>query len=160
MCRYEQAGLRVAPELREEIEYQAAACSPYECCGALLGTWVCPGVAAGQAVLSGLIAVENTATGDRRVQFSIHPQALLDTRLRARTQGLTVVGYYHSHPQSPAVPSAEDRRAAWPGWIYLIAGVGSEQARELRSWRFTDDREAVEIDMITQSSAIPNRRLA
>ena len=34
--------------------------------------------------------------------------------------GLTVLGFYHSHPDHPARPSETDRRHAWPYYSYVI----------------------------------------
>jgi proteasome lid subunit RPN8/RPN11 len=46
------------------------------------------------------------------------------------------VGFYHSHPRGPAVPSAVDRaEARWPGFVYaVVVPDGSVGA-----WRDTGD---------------------
>jgi proteasome lid subunit RPN8/RPN11 len=51
-----------------------------------------------------------------------------------------LVGAWHSHPGTPATPSARDRAEAWPDWCYLIVSTDAERARELRAWRLIDGR--------------------
>ena len=41
----------------------------------------------------------------------------------ARRDGFDVIGAYHSHPRSAAVPSVTDTAEAFPGFVFLIAGL-------------------------------------
>jgi proteasome lid subunit RPN8/RPN11 len=38
-----------------------------------------------------------------------------------------VIGYYHSHPDHPAIPSEFDREHALPFYAYISAGGGADQ---------------------------------
>jgi len=58
----------------------------------------------------------------------------------ASDTGLEIVGFYHSHPDHPAEPSAFDLEHAWPNLSYAIQSVRNGASRELRSWRLRDDR--------------------
>ena len=58
----------------------------------------------------------------------------------AEDRGLTLVGYYHSHPDSPAIPSIFDRDHALPNFVYIITQVQDGQAVDMRVWRLKDDR--------------------
>ncbi len=64
------------------------------------------------------------------------------TRLEdeADAKGLSLVGYYHSHPDHPAIPSDYDRDHALPNFSYLIASVQQGQATDFRGWRLAEDR--------------------
>jgi len=63
--------------------------------------------------------------------FEIDAQALIDAYRAMRAGGPRLVGYYHSHPQSLAEPSATDRAmAATDGMIWAIIGRDV-----LRLWR-------------------------
>ena len=58
----------------------------------------------------------------------------------ARTKDLEVVGFYHSHPESAAVPSQYDLEHAWPTYSYIIVSVKNERAGDLFSWQQESDR--------------------
>jgi proteasome lid subunit RPN8/RPN11 len=64
--------------------------------------------------------VENVAA-DRRVAYELGPAETLATIEELEADGVDVVGFYHSHPESDPVPSEADRdRATWTGYVYLI----------------------------------------
>jgi proteasome lid subunit RPN8/RPN11 len=100
--------------------------APAECCGVLLGAL--------EAVMDARPA-RNLATDPNR--FLIDPKDHIDARREARGRGLDVVGFYHSHPHSAAVPSPADlEEASYPDHLYLIVGLASEQP-EVRLYRLT-----------------------
>jgi len=62
-------------------------------------------------------------------------------------QGLTVLGFYHSHPHSDGVPSETDRReVTYTDDVHLIVGLATEPA-EARAYRFQDG-DFVEVALI------------
>lgn len=76
-------------------------------------------------------------------RYSIDLETLLSAHREARSEAREVVGYYHSHPGSPAVPSPHDRDHAWDGSRHLIVGRRGE-ALEIRCWFFdSEPREEV-----------------
>ena len=91
--------------------------APDECCGLLLGT----ASSITEAVRAGNLS-------DRpRSRFLIDPKDHIDLRRNARARGLEVLGFYHSHPRSAAVPSPIDlAEAAYPGHLYLIVSLAAE----------------------------------
>jgi proteasome lid subunit RPN8/RPN11 len=99
---------------------------PAECCGVLLGA---------PEVIVDARPARNLATNPNR--FLIDPKDHIDARREARAHGLDVVGFYHSHPRSAAVPSPTDfAEASYPEHLYLIVGLASEQP-EIRLYRLT-----------------------
>ncbi len=124
--------VRLPRPLREAIAEQVNASYPLEACGVLIGE---PGDVARPSVVRELRATDNVAAGDRRRRYAVAPRALLAAQRQARAAGLEVIGYYHSHPDSSAVPSATDLEGAWPGVSYLIASVSGGVLDEIRSWR-------------------------
>ena len=57
------------------------------------------------------------------------------------TRTVSLIGYYHSHPDSPAIPSEYDREHALPNFIYVITSVTMGRAGEMRAMEFAfDDR--------------------
>ena len=104
---------------------EARGAHPLESCGLLFG--------ANQTITS----FQPTANvhPDPERHFEIDPQALIDAYRRMREGGACIVGYYHSHPDGPAAPSATDRAmAAADGKIWAIVGQG-----EVRLWRAAPD---------------------
>jgi proteasome lid subunit RPN8/RPN11 len=67
--------------------------------------------------------------------FEIDPQVLVDAHRAARSGGPEVLGYYHSHPDGPAEPSAIDRAmASGDGRVWAIVARG-----DVAFWRDGED---------------------
>ncbi len=99
---------------------------PEECCGVLIGQ--------GRRVERSVEAA-NVADGERTRRYAIDSEVLLAVHEEARQRRRDVVGYYHSHPDRPARPSAFDLDHAWPETSYLIVALEDRRVVELRSWR-------------------------
>jgi proteasome lid subunit RPN8/RPN11 len=110
---------------------------PHECCGVLLGT-VFETV---QSVLRA-IPVENASTGNTRNHYQIDPVQLIRILRDARTAGLDVLGFYHSHPDHPAMWSATDlEEAHWLSCSYVITQVIDGAATVTRSFHLAGHSE-------------------
>jgi len=142
--------LRITQAQAEAIRGHGARDYPSECCGALLGKVEGESkrvmeVAAlknlrhdpGQA--QQLLPVDDLARETERNRFLIDPLAQLRMEKDARSRGLDVLGYYHSHPDHPARPSVYDREHAWPWYSYLIVSVEQGMARDLTCWVLAED---------------------
>jgi desampylase len=117
--------LRVASRVLDELIARARHAKPSECCGVLLGT---PGE------ITEAVPTRNLAADPNR--FLIDPKAHIDARREGRRRGLEIVGFYHSHPHSPAVPSATDLvEASYSGYLHAIVSLVAEPA-EVRVYRF------------------------
>ena len=102
----------------DDLVSHARAAAPAECCGLLLGT--------GESIVEA-VRTRNTAAGPSR--FEIDPEDHIAARRSARERGLDVLGFYHSHPRSPATPSATDlAEASYPGHLYLIVSLMADPA--------------------------------
>ena len=118
--------VRLAHHGRDAVEAHAREAMPEECCGLLLGT----GCEIVDLVRAGNIA------DDPLSRFLIAPEDHFAARRAARARGLDVVGFYHSHPRSPAEPSARDlAEFSYPDHLYLIVGLSVEPA-EIGLFRF------------------------
>lgn len=96
---------------------ERAAASHDELCGVLLGR-------PAPLIVAQLVAGRNMAPAPRR-HYLLDAATLLRADEHARAAGLAVVGFYHSHPRGPGIPSLDDRDTMWPGFAYLIAAVSS-----------------------------------
>lgn len=133
------------------VERHCAQSYPEEACGILVGTFL-----AGElegALVETILPVRNDRPDRRERRYSIDPKALLAAQKQARSQGLDVVGYYHSHPDSPARPSELDREHAWPGVSYLIVSVDRAGVTGARSWRLRDDHAAFDEEQLLEPAA-------
>jgi proteasome lid subunit RPN8/RPN11 len=109
---------------------------PYECCGLLLGRYGENG-----KLVKETYPISNAREESaKRNRFLIEPEELLRGERYALDRDLEVVGFYHSHPDSPAVPSQYDLEHAWPTYSYIIVSTSPEQARDLFSWEQEPDR--------------------
>jgi proteasome lid subunit RPN8/RPN11 len=109
---------------------------PHECCGALLGK---DGEDESRAVRD-LYPLINRRDDSPRNRFSITGEDFRQAERVAKSAGLEVVGWYHSHPDHPALPSEYDREHAWPWYSYVIVSVANGEAKTMASWRLSDDR--------------------
>jgi proteasome lid subunit RPN8/RPN11 len=110
---------------------------PYECCGLLLGRFGTDGA----KVVAETYPISNAReTGAKHHRFLIRPEELVRGERYAADKGLDVVGFYHSHPDHPAVPSQYDLEHAWPVYSYIVVAVRKKQAHDLRSWELQQDR--------------------
>src|SRR5579862_3474309 len=65
-------------------------------------------------------------------RYAMTPTDWMKLEDEADSLGLTLVGYYHSHPDHPAIPSEFDRVHALPNFSYLITSVQKGKAVEIR----------------------------
>ena len=127
--------LRLPDALLEEIRRHGAAAYPAECCGAMVGR--SGGTDAKEVVR--LWPAVNRRTDDPH-RYLIAPDDLRRLEREVQREGLEIVGYYHSHPDHPAEPSAYDAAHAWPWYSYLIVRVEQGQPREAASYTLDPDR--------------------
>lgn len=84
-----------------------------------------------------VFAKEGDRAGESaRDRYSIAPAELIAVQREARARGLAIVGFYHSHPDHPAKPSARDlAEAYWPECSYVIVSVDAGASKELAAYR-------------------------
>jgi proteasome lid subunit RPN8/RPN11 len=114
----------------DDIVSHARATAPAECCGLVIGYQGSGG--AGDAITEAA-PTRNLSRDPNR--FEIHPEDHIRARRAARSRGLEVLGFYHSHARSPATPSATDlAEAAYPGHLYVIVSLSVDPS-EVRLYR-------------------------
>lgn len=124
--------------LQARIYLHVQASYPNESGGFLLGR-----VEDGHSIVTDTVPIQNVfASEEQYHRYAMTPQDWMRMEDEADTHGLVLVGYYHSHPDHPAVPSEYDRVHALPNFAYLIVSVRQGQAAENRAWQLTDDRSA------------------
>ncbi|AEP13587.1 Mov34/MPN/PAD-1 family protein [Chloracidobacterium thermophilum] len=129
--------LVLTTEQEAAIRAHGEADYPYECCGLLLGTFAADGRKTTVEVMPISNAREESA---KRNRFLITPQELMRGERYARSRQLDIIGFYHSHPDHPAVPSGYDLDHALPMYSYVIVSVAQGRAGEVQSWELEADR--------------------
>ena len=118
------SSFRISSTALEAAFAHARATAPFECCGILIGSG---------GRIDEATPARNLAEGPSR--FLIDPADHIAARRAARSRGLEVVGFYHSHPRSAASPSPTDlAEAAYPEAVHLIVSLadGGADARLFR----------------------------
>ena len=128
-----------------EIRRHGCAAFPHECCGALLGS---------DGTVQAAHPLPNTTDEGPRRRFLVRPGDYRLAEKEARARSLDLLGFYHSHPDHPAVPSQYDLDHAWPSFSYVIVSVMAGVAADLRSWRLRDDRSAFDEEAVVTSRGL------
>lgn len=97
--------------------------APRECCGLLVGE--------GDCIVRSVRARNLDAAATR---YLIDPEDHFAAIRSARTEGLEVIGAYHSHPSSAPVPSPSDVAEANSGsnFVYVIVSLLTDAVRAYR----------------------------
>ena len=106
----------------EIIQAELEANKPYEACGVLIGT-----INGNVALVEKALPVTNSKRTRR--SFELDPKEHYDAWNEAERSGKEIVGVYHTHPVSSAVPSLWDRETMEndPS-VWLIAGADGMRA--------------------------------
>jgi len=120
----------------KQIEAHGEKTYPYECGGMLVGRFE-----DGTKTVVELLPMENAmAETEQHNRVLILPKDVLRAERFARAKKLDVIGYYHSHPDHPAIPSQFDLDHALPVWTYIIVSVENGKAADVRAWEMENDR--------------------
>jgi proteasome lid subunit RPN8/RPN11 len=109
---------------------------PAESCGFLVGRWD-----GENAVLSEVVRGQNTKSDERNDYFEIDPRQYNQVEKELRGTGKQILGFYHSHPNHPDIPSFTDLSFAqgWPGFLWTIIQVVEATAVTMQTYILSDD---------------------
>lgn len=128
----------------EQIKEHAQKDYPYECCGILLGKFE-----NGEKTVTQVLEIVNEKEDENKHNRYLIPSSkILETELYAIKNGLDIVGFYHSHPNHPATPSAFDVEHALPVYSYLIVSVYDAKAVDFTISVLSDDRSKFKEELI------------
>ena len=125
--------LRLPVELRRQLEWVVDASYPFEACGVMIGH-----ADREKIFVEDVFHARNLSAERARDRFLLDPEDHLAADRVARRRGLDVVGFWHSHPDHPAKPSATDLDSAWEDHSYLIVSAAAAGTGDFRSWRLHD----------------------
>ena len=131
--------IRITDRVRLAIEEHAVRARPSECCGLLSGK---------DSLITDLHPLPNGADRPETRYFAT-PEDLFAAMRRIRETNQSLLGIYHSHPRSPAYPSAADvEMAFYPEAVYFI--ISLEPQIDLRAFKIGSSRiENVEVTVVS-----------
>ena len=112
---------------------------PHECCGVLLGHFGDDGA----KTVARAARCGNTREDSPQNRYNIDPKELIRIQREGRMRGEEIVGFYHSHPDHPAMWSSTDlAEAHWFGCSYVITSVEKGTATTTNSFELTGADES------------------
>jgi proteasome lid subunit RPN8/RPN11 len=118
----------------EIIQEQAVKELPCECCGLLVGRKVVDHRGNIDNIVLEIAPCRNDLYYGRETSFEISHREFDEIEREAKSLGLAVIGSYHSHISSAAVPSRHDVDFARPGHSMLIISLYNGVPKEVTSW--------------------------
>ena len=113
-----------------------------EACGAMYGRVIgAIGDRRDQKDVVRVAPLENAREKERHRRFVVTPEAYRHAEAEAARSELTLLGFYHSHPDHPAYPSAYDLEHAFPFFSYVILSVENAEPKTIRSFVLANDRK-------------------
>lgn len=120
--------LEIPDNIFEDMLEHARAEAPIEACGILAG---------GNSRVEKFYKMTNVE--QRKDHFMMAPTEQFVTIKEIRSACLKLLAIYHSHPETPARPSAEDvRYALIPGMIYVIVSLQGNNGPVVKGFRIED----------------------
>ncbi len=130
-------GIAIDESQRDRLKRHAELLAPEESCAMLLGT-----SRGNMATVGEIIFAANAQKS--RTSFAISHKDVIECYGRAEQKNMQMVGIFHSHPDSPAVPSKTDERFMLVNpvaWVIYSGLNGDFRA-------YVSDQRTVEIAII------------
>lgn len=128
------------PKMLYEVMWKAAIEGmPEEVCGLLGGV-----MENGHKVVMEVYIMENMEHSARH--FTMNPKEQIKAVKDMRKKGRLLLGNFHSHPNSPAEPSNEDRKLAYDkGASYFILSLMDVERPVLKAYHIEDEVSVEEV---------------
>ena len=138
--------IQMKKEFLDDIEAHGKEGFPNEVCGIILGV-------SGDEKKEVLQLKRGTNLNKDRThdRYELDPKDLLQAERDARDSDMDIIGFYHSHPDHPDIPSEFDRERAWPDYSYIITSIMGGKEASTRSWLLNDESHIFEEEKIIVS---------
>lgn len=133
-------GVDLDEAARAEIQRLAALAYPHEGCGVLIGRYRDGDRVSVVEATSG----RNLWRERLRDRYDLDPADIQAADRSARSRGLDVVGFWHSHPDHPARPSRFDSDRAWAEYAYLIVHSEAGGTGDLNAFTLDGEGEGLQ----------------
>lgn len=137
--------LRMKQSDYEKILHHAMRQLPEEACGLLAGS-----LDGAIKEIKKIYLLTNTKHSSTHYLMDISEQLTAVTDMRKH--GFVLLGSWHSHPDSPAEFSEEDRRLAYDTSIsYLVFSLMNREAPQLKAYTVSREKEVTEEPVILEN---------
>ena len=123
-----ERGVQLCRSALQRVIAHAESAYPQECFGFLLGHF-------GKRCIRVARPGRNVNTSRAHDRYEMDAHEFLQAQAEAEKWGGEIMGFYHSHPDDLAIPSAYDRERAWEEYLYLIVPVAGGRAESARLWQ-------------------------
>ena len=121
--------IQIPRKITNQILHQAQLSPESEICG-LIG--------AKNDIASICYPVENSANNPE-TRFYMDEKQQINALATMRNKNESLFAIYHSHPNSPAIPSSTDiKLAAYPDAVYLIISLNTKGVLEIRGFKINE----------------------
>lgn len=121
--------IKITKSVVDAIIEHAKQDSPIESCGYLAGN---------QREITKEYKMQNVDKSP--VHFAFDPREQFSVLKKSRNEGLNIIANYHSHPESPAIPSEEDIKLAFdPNISYFIVSLENNNA-DLKAYNIVNNK--------------------
>lgn len=130
--------LRISQAAYNQLRRHGEETYPHECCGVLLGQ-----IDGDTRLVSSVVRCGNTRVDSPQNRYHIDPRELVRIQREGRERGQDIIGFYHSHPDHPALWSQTDlAEAHWYGCSYVITSVEKGKAGATNSFELAGQDES------------------
>jgi proteasome lid subunit RPN8/RPN11 len=112
---------------------------PDECCGVMVGS-----IDGDNKSVTSALALENAYKGKQEDRYEIRPEDLLAADKSARSQGLDLIGIFHSHPDCDAYFSKTDLENSCPWYSFVVLSIKAGKFDHANSFLPNADQTAAE----------------
>jgi proteasome lid subunit RPN8/RPN11 len=132
--------IRLSKDQVNEIRRHGELEFPNECCGVILGDLDVE-TERDLRQTRELRPLSNVHEDGHERRYLVSPDQMFALLREERKTRRKILGFYHSHPDHPAMPSVYDRDWASPWYTYIIVSVMKGAAEVMTAWRLDDERE-------------------
>jgi len=140
---YSRNKITLGKEAYKKLKEATINVYPDEACGILIGD-------EGRSYIMEIWPMGNKTEGNPHRFFRADPLELYYLELRAEKEGKQILGFYHSHPDTPAEISLEDEKYMLPGVIHMILSVNHGMVGKIEGYQKEgpeDKRTEIEVEL-------------
>jgi len=123
-----EGGVQITKAVVDAMKRHGKETYPEEGCGYLLGPDATP------RRIDEFRPTRNVETEDRDIRFRVDPAETLKLTKELSGSERELLGFFHSHPDHPARPSATDLDRGFSWYTYVIVAVEKGKPVDLRAW--------------------------